>query len=495
MKTKKALLFLLIVTFCSCKRQNDITPTKSNAPVKGGKLKTQSGGDGQWDLLGYGLDVTGDIHDINSVSDAPIFDMARFATDYRSRLDVNGATAGDTKYYYGVTALDYLKDVTKSLALNADYTTNPKIEGVKSDDSTTTLFTGSLGINNSDQSRAAYTSRYSYMTYEAWQRVNRIRFTGDVSVDLLMQYLTPEFINNVATMSADALVARYGTHIMLDISIGGALHVNYTGSLLTENNSDTKKSDLKIGLGVGVLNTIGVNVNFDKSQTEITQVTQTTLDRQYSIKFYGGTNTGTSITIDKDGNASETVNSASWQQSITTANAALIGVDNALYLYDFIADPVKKALVKTAVENYIAAHQIKLAPQEVYEFSTPILGRHAYNLDQLMYQKYLSDGWHSNGQPFKAYSIPYNNAVPIYQFYNAQLNDRVLTAVASHPSWGADWYNGGLLFYAYATNVAGTVPIYSFRNQAGNDHYYSTKSTPYDGSWINEGISLYAFAN
>lgn len=357
---KKPLLFLVIVTMLwSCKRQNDLQPTNNATSKNNGKLQTRSLGDGKWDALGYGLDVTRDLLDINSVSDAPIFDMNRFAVDYPSRINVITTTEGSENYFSGATAYDYLKDITTKQSFDANGTNTPKIEGAKSDGSQN-LWTGSLSKNNSDQNKTTYSNRYSYATFEEVQRVKKIQFTGDVSTSLLMNYLTPEFTNNVATMSADALVARYGTHIMLDISIGGRLRFNYSGSIVTESNYTQKASAVKAGMGFGLLKIIGVNINADKSTEEVNQITTETRDKQYSAKFYGGTNSGRSVSIDKDGNTSETINIASWQQSVNVNNAALIDVGKALFLYDFITDPTKKAAVKAAVEKHIKDSQITM---------------------------------------------------------------------------------------------------------------------------------------
>jgi len=360
---KKTLFFLLIITtLWSCKRQSDITPSSTQ---KGGKLQTLSGGDGKWDVLGYGLDVTDDLLDITSVSDAPIFDMTRFANDYPSRINVITTTEGSENYYSGVTAYDYLKDVTKKTSFDLDANSNPKpgpakIEGASPADDSQPFFSGSLSKNSSDENKTTYSNRYSYATFEEVQRVKKIAFTGDVTINQLMQYLTPEFVNNVASMSADDLVKRYGTHVLLDISLGGRLRFNYSGSIITESDYTKKTSDVKAGLGFSLAKIIGVNINADKSTEEVTQITTETRNKQYTAKYYGGTNSGSSVSIDKDGNSSETINLASWQQSVNATNAALIGVGKALFIYDFIADPAKKAQVKTAVEKHIKDSQITI---------------------------------------------------------------------------------------------------------------------------------------
>lgn len=489
----KKLLFLLIpvTMFWSCKRQDDISPSKN-----GGKTQTLSAGDGVWDRLGYGLDVTGDILRLNTTSDSPIFDVKRFANDNPTRIDVSTTTEGTEQYYGGASAVDYVKDVSTKKSFDVNVTNTPKIEGAKQD-GTQSLFTGSLSSNSSDQNRTSYSSKYSFASYEVSQRVKRMRFTGDVSTDQLIQYLTPEFINNVATMSADQLVTRYGTHVMLDISLGGRLKFNYSGSIVTEMDYTKKTSDVKAGLGFGLLKVIGVNINAGKSTEEISQITKTTNDREYNAKFYGGTNGGQSITIDKDGNSSQTINIASWQQSININNAALIDVDKAIFLYNFITDPAKKAQVKAAIEKHINDKQITIAPQEVYEFSTPQMdSKHANNLDPNMHLKYLQFGWHPNGQPFKAYSFAYNGAVPVYQFINKSTNNRFLTTQRDlqYPPF----VNESILFYAYTTQVPGSVPVYQFgsKNNKTGDFYYSTIKTPYDYTWEGGNwVVFYAFPN
>jgi hypothetical protein len=439
-------------------------------------------------VLGYGFDVTGDMVDINSVSDAPIFDVNRFAADHPTYIDVNTVTESGSNYFYGQTALDYLTDVTSKRNFTASGGT--KVEGSTP---TSGNYTASLSLNTSDENKTAASTAYSYATYESTQRVKRIRFTGDATPAMLTQYLTPDFLNNLASMSANDLVARYGTHVLLDISLGGCLRFNYTGAILSQTSTETKSSDFKVGLGIGVTSAVGINIGYDNSSTSITQAMQTIVQREYTTKFFGGTTSGISISIDKDGHSTETFNLGSWQQTINATNAALIDVGNALYIYDFITDPTKKAQVKAAVDNYIAARQIKLAPQAIYGFYTNTYGRHAYDLNPDMDIQLASDGWQKAGQPFKAYSVAYNNAVPIYHYYNTTTRDHVFGIT---PTLGLPGYTvGSIMFYAYKNATPGTVPVYQFTISGGVDHYYSTNSTPFDNAWTLQGIAFYAFTN
>jgi len=487
-QTKVAYIILALATLIgSCKKNEKLLPD-SDATLKINNA-IASGGDGKWDLLGYGLDATGDMLNSSSISDVSVFDMARFENDFRNKIDVNTTTEGTEQYYGGASALDYLKDVTAKKSFDASGNVTVKKIGVDF-----LNFSGSINKNSSDQSITAYSSRYSYATYEVSQRIKRLRFTEDANTQLLMQYLTPEFLNNVATQSADYLVNRYGTHVMLDISIGGRLRFNYSGAISNESDYEKNTKAVKVGLGFSLLKVIGVNISSDKTTEEITKIVRETRNKEYIGKFYGGTNSGRSIAIDKDGNTSETINIASWQQSISDRNAALIGVGRTVFLYELIADPVKKALVKTAVEKHIKDNQLLLAPTEVYEFYSSFIDRHAYALDPNMHDRY--PGWDPNDQSFKAYPYAYNNAVPVYQFISATYDDRILTTNLNFNLSGYRY--DGITFYGYTSQKPGTVPIYQFSlTKNGPDHFYNPNpnaAVPFPG-WKKDGVAFWAFPN
>lgn len=344
----------------SCKRSTDVVPSdtfKTNNDL----TKSFPGADGVNDVLGYGLDVTGNLQDINSQSNVPIIDMARFVNDYPNGIDKNNTTAGTDVSFAGATVLEYLQDIST----NQGYGISGSFGATTatSDNKNPVSFTGSVSKNTSDENKNGYSSRYSYATYESIQRIRRLQFTSDISQSLLMSYLTPQFQTDIANMGADDLIAKYRTHVLLGIDIGGILKFDYSGSDYNTTDYSKKTSDIKVGLGVSVLNIIGVNLNYNRNSSEITQITNSTADREYKVNFYGGSNAGTTISIDKDGNPSQAINLGAWQQSITPYNAALIGVVKAVYIYDFIADPNKKAQVKAAVEQYIQSKQPTIITQ------------------------------------------------------------------------------------------------------------------------------------
>lgn len=487
-KSKKATLFLLLcaTVLASCKKEtNSHTETAVTKIHKG----TLSGGDGKWDLLGYGLDVTGNLLDASSVSDAPVFDMKRFETDYLNRIDVNTTTEGSNRYISGLSATEFTKEVNNQLSFDASG--NLKVEG-SSKDTPTKTFTGSLSKSTSDFNSFMYSSKYSYATWESLNRIKRLRFTGDATIELLNQYLTPEFLNNINTYSAEELVQRYGTHVMLDISLGGSLRFNYSGFIESETDVTKKASTLKAGLGLPILKAFSININGSKTKEEMTKSFNETRNKDASVKFYGGTNSGRSVTFDQLGNTSETMNLASWEQSITDKNAALIDVGKAVYLYNFIADPTKRAQVKAAIEQHIANSQVQElgeAPVHAYYHRGMNVWRYEFSRTNIAY---LNDGnWEYKGDTFYAMKTQVPGSVPIYESYAPSTSDC---------TWSQDrqtnpyWQPGGVKFYAFPSAQPGAIPIYRYYyHYSGRSHFLGTspaRPAPQDG-WTVDGIVFY----
>ncbi|QXU41036.1 MAC/perforin domain-containing protein [Pedobacter sp. D749] len=488
------LLCVITAAFSSCKK-NELAEEKS---LSGNHNNLAVAGDGKWDLLGHGYDVTGELFERKNTSKVSIIDINKFYADYSTRIVTPTDTKGGYNVYYGASAYDYVKDVNNKQTFGATAVGGDKAGAYA---------TNNFSLTNEKQNTYTYSSKYSYATYESWYRIKSIDFTDDVTVELLKNYLTPDFLAYLSNYSAEQIVQTYGTHILLGIDIGGRLKYDYKGSILKESTYDRKLRAIKAGFSIGIAKIFSIDLSADISKEEKTTISNETNDKLFAGTFYGGNNSGTSFSGDALGNTSTNINLVSWQQSINVNNASLIGINRSAPIYEFISDPVKKEQVKIAVEKYIVDRQITLAPQEIYEFYTPSLDKHAYNINSNMHLQYLSDAWRPNGQPFRAYSTPYNNAVPIYQHYNGQLNDRILWT-DPNPGWGG-YSQDGILFYAYTTNVAGTVPVYSFvrsrfqrlpfpNNRSvlvGRDHYYSLNNNPYNAEWTNDGIAFYAFPN
>jgi len=491
------ILWAAITIISSCKKSEQL---KSNSEIstKSSKL---SGGDGEWDLLGYGIDITRSNLDPNSKSDAPIIDVPRFRIDFpNTRIDITPTSYSYHKDYSGSTAIEYMKEFSKQksfeIKANGEAGTY-KIEGSKAEGPMYN-YSGSFTKNSYDQSIIKYSSKYSYASYEVTRVVKRLRFTQDASIELLTQYLTPEFINNLSTMNAEDLVARYGTHVMLDISIGGVLKFNYSGNVVKETDNSKKTEGIKTGFSFGLKKLINISLATDKTLTQIEETSNETQNKVYEGQYYGGTNSGMTLSIDKDGNTSSSINLASFESSINAANAALVDVGKGVFIYNFITDPAKKAAVKTAVENYIASRQIiELGDTPVYGFFNPSTGGHVLTIDVNDYP-YAQNGWQNVGVKFYAFKtqMPGTHGVHLMlQNYWAQHIFTIERYVYPYEQNGFTY--AGVKFYAHKTQVPGTTPIYTFYSPSAHKNVYTAdpNSYPYlQNGWESQGIAFYAYA-
>jgi hypothetical protein len=501
---KKTLCFLLIASLCACKSQTDVKPV---ANLSAGKSRTLFHGDGLYDVLGYGIDITKDELDPNSTSLSPILNVSQFATDYASQLSSylseDNTSTGTSNFYSGSTAIDYSTSLTQTKGLTASVNSGgtEKVEGASQGTNTGTatssdLFTASFSKNSSDQTSNAYSSRYSYASAEVTQRVRRWAFTGNVTPAMLMNYLTPAFLSDVNTLSATDLVNRYGTHVLLDITLGGVLKFSYSTITTNETNTTNQTSDLKIGLGASISKVIGVNIGYSATSAQITTIQNSSQNTQTTMTYFGGNNSGQTVSIDKDGNASQSINYGSWTSSVSPTNAAVIGVDRALYLSDFISDPTKKAAVLTAIQNKIKAAQLALATDPIYEFYYTAGGCYDHFTTGDPNATVGYSNWASDGTHFKAFLGQAPGTVPVYIYYYSNNGDHYTDANPNAVKGYSGWSNFGISFYAYSTQVAGTVPVYLYYSTKG-DHFTSADPTipsKYAG-WSNFGVIFYAFPN
>ncbi|MDQ0641811.1 hypothetical protein QF042_005376 [Pedobacter sp. W3I1] len=466
----KILCLLCVVTtlFSNCK--------KSDLKEEKGLINNHNAlaihGDGKWDLLGYGYDMTGELFASSNASDAAIIDVDRFNTDYPNRINTPTDTYGYYAVYSGATALDYIRDVNKKETYGLTVNAGEK--------EVNTYGSANFSKTNENQSTYTYNSKYSYASFESRVRIKSITFTGDATLDILRNYLTPLFIANLSNYSADELVERYGTHVLLGVSIGGRLKYDYKGAIVKETTFERKVRAIKAGFSIGVDKIFGVNISSDVSNEEKVTITNETTDKAFIGTYYGGTNSGTSFSTDAAGNTSQNVNLAGWQSSITVNNATLIDITKSVPLYELITDPVKKQQVKEAVEKYITDRQISLVFEAFPLYRFYNWTEHYYTTTNGNYP-----GYHFEGIEGYLYKEEVNGTVPLYSFYNG--TDHYYTTT----NGGYLGYQfEGVVGYIYINQFPGTVPLYRYYNYT--DHYYATASGNYPG-YHYEGIAGYLY--
>lgn len=493
------LIYILTAStflFTNCKK-NEISQDKL---LNNNLEKQASGGDGKWDVLGYGYDATQDMLMTSSMSDVSIFNISKFAVDFKDKddsdkvngIEVNSVAGGSHDVFTGYSAYEYTKSVNNKKSYGGDGNVSIPFATDAGDNNKQLLnFKGNFSKNDEDSNTTAISSRFSYATFEMWHRVKRIRFTQDVTTATLLTYLTPEFKNYVATKTATEIVNRYGTHVLLDISLGSRVRINYSGEAKKETSEVKRVSTIKAGIGASVLNMFGININADKTKEEVTKLTNETSQRHYNGKYYGGNNTGTSIGFDSEGKPTSNFNLASWQQGVTDRNAALISIDRSMFIYDFITDPTKKAQVKAAVEKHIKDNQVtELGEEPIFVYYSHNGGDHYYTFEN---SPTVGNGTFNNeGIAFYAFRTQKTGTIPIYIYYNNKAGDHYLTR-ENKPNIAGGYINEGIAFYAYPTFEQNTMPVFSYYSSKGTDHFYSTENQPTlgGGNFRNEGITFY----
>jgi hypothetical protein len=352
------LLPLSIVMFSCSKGKLAITPGEN----KPGKSLIVNGGQDQWDLLGYGYDVTGPLLDNNNSSDSRIIDIAKLVNENPDRISQPTDTRGDDHFHSGETAYEYLKDVTKSYNADAGRALPAKIENTAGANNEESKFTGSIKASFSSISKYSFSSKYSFASYDKVFQLRRLKIVAGTSTALLTKYLNPSFVQDVASLSPADLVRRYGTHVLLDISVGGRLVFAYKSAIVKESNSSQKTTTVSAGIGGTILKATGITANVGLSTDVITTYKNDNTDQSLSLVYRGGTNSGESYSFNP-GSANPTtinVNVAQWESSVTAANAALTEINRAIPISEFISDPGKKSQVAAAIEKYIADSQIKV---------------------------------------------------------------------------------------------------------------------------------------
>ncbi|WP_162926617.1 MAC/perforin domain-containing protein [Pedobacter chitinilyticus] len=484
------LIGLFLISCSKSELQNN--PKEEPAPLikkPGGGAGVMIAGDGKYDLLGYGYDMTGDAFALENASDAPIIDMKRFETDFAHRVNTPTTTEGKQDYYYGATAYEYVKDINRKKDFSASVSLGPKVPAKDGEH----LFTGNAGYKDSSNNNYSFNSRYSFAHFEATYRIKKIQFNGDVDINLLKNYLTPEFLNNIVTYSADALVERYGTHVLTGISLGGRLRFDFSAALVNQATTEGKNRTVTGGLGF-FTKLLGINLSTTLTTQEMTKSFNESRERRLSLSFSGGTNSGRSVSFDSNGNSSETVNISSWEQSVNANNCALIGVENAVPLQEFITDPIKKEQVRIAIENYIKARQIKLEYSKVllYNFYSKQLG-HIFTIDSNFGT--TNSGWiRIFNDPIYVYDSQKPGSVPVYIM---QHRTRSVYCVTANNTIDLDvWKEANYpVFYAYTAKDPNVYPIYQFYHPKtpSYGYFYDLTYRPLLNGWVENGIKFYAF--
>ncbi|ASZ12557.1 hypothetical protein KTO58_11765 [Chitinophaga pendula] len=465
-------LFVLTMLLSSCTKK-ELPETLVNATTK---EQQRTAGDGEYDLLGYGYDATGQYANAASAGFA-ILDIPRIKVEKPSLLLVENTRTQEYTEEYGEDAAQYAAMITRKVDATA----------------LISLFAGS--VSSSFQLSEVNDAKYIYGSYNLTIKQKRLRLNA--VLDILIQYLTPDFKAAIQSSTPDQLVRTYGTHLLADIYTGAKLEIAYQA----ETHNTDRRTASRSGIKAGVKDVFGLDINNDVDRANASQ----NFAKKLSYFTRGGDPTqGLRGEVNLD-NTTPKITISGWQNTATTANAVLVdfGRNGLIPIYNLITDPGKKALVKSYVDKYIEDNQIKLFYRRVPIYSYCSNNSIAHYYTPFNVPEISGDGYSYRRieRIFYAYDKQVPGSIPIYVYLRQGAREdwyytTINTPFISGP--GYSYANTGVLFYAAeGSHISGAIPIAGYLSSAST-HYLNTMNVPqftWPGYVFNrEGTAFYAFA-
>ena len=87
------------------------------------------------------------------------------------------------------------------------------------------FFSGTLSAGFKSASKYSYSSKYSFAKAEVTKKQRK--YFVDADVELLSRYLSSNFVSDLGKYSAYQIVAKYGTHVLTNITVVGSYIAYY----------------------------------------------------------------------------------------------------------------------------------------------------------------------------------------------------------------------------------------------------------------------------
>lgn len=456
------ILMLILIVSCS---ENPVIEDQTNIVVTDKSLTSKSG-DGMYDLLGAGYDVTKKFANPESAG-FQVIDIERFKTEQAGRLVLESLYSSELKEDYAENAESY----SRGISSKTDATAKFKVYGVDI----------SASFKYSKRDSTHFDSKYIYGSCSVLIKQRRSRM--NTSIDLLKQYLTPEFVADLQSKTAQQIVRDYGTHVLVDIYTGAKLDIMYQ----SETTNDNRVEASKVGVKVNVSKYFDVNTNTDVNTSSASK----NINGKLHYTTRGG-DPSKSLVGDINVNESTTkLNISGWQNSSTPSNSVLVDIAQSglVNISDLIDNPTKKTELINYNTQYLADNTVVGIdiPEYLYSYKNDGASMHyldfSTNLQPTNY-------WINEGPNFKAFKYKAENTIPIYGYKSTVGWEHYYAKVSTlQPTSYWNQYMG-VCFYAYSEPGPGRTPVYSYK--ASSDHYFAISPSAGSSYWTKEGIAFYA---
>ena len=468
MKKRISLLSLCLGLFIAACTDSSGFEDLQNFSEK--EVMPRAAGDGIYDVLGYGYDITSDYLGEASVRQ-PVLDVEAFIRDNKGRFDNPFIGTIEQKVTAGEDAWSFLQQTISNTNFSGS------VAAMGKSDTSKGFFSGSITTGFKSDSKYSYSSKYSFARAEVIKKQRQ--YLLYTNAETLSRYLSSNFIADLNKYSADEIVRMYGTHVLTKITVGGSYRAYYKSVIVEEANRTEKMKTVTAGAKYN-MKKVGLDANGSWNTTTITETNKKNSNWECYIKALGGSTSGTTITLVPEQGPTFTINLGAWTESVDDQHSRLFDVNwNATYpIYDLISDPIKKQEIKEAVFRYIDSKKIDVLDlHPLYQFAKG--SSFHYNTDL------YSLGWERQGVMCYVLLQKGNEDVtPLYQF-EKKGEFHYHTNVYS-----LGWLNEGVRCYIYPSKIYDElIPLYQF--EKNGKFHYNTNS--YSLGWLNEGIVGYVF--
>lgn len=452
MQTTKSFFFLLLAgTLFSCsdtdsKQEEPLFPNESIEfePIADKEIIFKINPSAGRQLLGAGYDATADYLSFEAVK-APVFDLDAINNANEGYITYLNAYASEPKHYEGADAHLLLQDMAYFIELD---------ETPQEENQTAPLFAGTLLKHDAFQSDYNHSSQYAFADCEQIYTKQRRYFHSYLTSEKVRyRYLTSDFTKDAKELSAEAIIRKYGTHVLTDIGVG----IRYRGLFRTTVPTATSTAVTEQVVYYAALAKMQQSGIFTGSIVNGgDDLVAQSIGGQLILEFFGGE---TALLPPHPTNKEF---KAWYASSLNETNYALTKILHRAYPIDqLIEDKSKREQVKEAVKSYLATCRLNLSP------TTPLL--QAWNGQSYHYfTSYLEHADTYEGAICSLYKKKQANTTPLCLYSNGK-EQRLST---QNMDIQTGWEMQKEIGYIYTSQQESTLPLFEATN--GRDYYYST---------------------
>lgn len=473
----KKIYFLIIAVILlltiSCSQNKDF-----DYPNYPNKTQTRAQGDGKYEVLGYGYDITGEYLDFSSIK-KPVIAIDSFIQKNPSKYYNPFIGNITTAIYAGENYTSYMNKIQYESGYNfsLEYTKSAQENAV---------FSGEF--------KTKKTSVYEYSTKYGFARADIIKRHRQYEIDAippaLTEYLRDDFVYDLENLSANKIIEKYGTHVLLNIEVGGIYKATFKSQITQEHSSDVRTKATTAGIK-GVLKKIGINVGSSSSTTEETNLEKKNINWEFEIVSNGGTRNGITLNFTSENTIpNTTISIDNWAASVDDTHSVLVHInwENTYPIYDFISNSTKKQEIKKAIKKYIEDAKVELLDLVPLYRVDRADTKNTYNVygDQELYYL-LNEAPNKNNRTYDGlvgYVLkePINTyCEPLYSIDNSKTNN-TYTIIGDEelhyylnvlPGYKDRRYDGQT-GYVYKVQMPHTLPMYRINNNKTSNTYSVT---------------------